>query len=538
MIDRPSAASPLCGDSLLEFGGTSYVTQYSSEDVAVGDFDRDGSPDLAVVNFDTTSNSVSVLLNSGDGTFGPPVNYAVGVNPVSLGVADLNGDDLLDLAVVNFSGPPSLSVLLGNGNGTFQPAIAGDAGPNAHSVTVADFNQDLKLDLAVANYDFNTVSILIGDGDGGFGPPVSYGVGLTAAFLAQGDFNGDLKLDVAAANLDSDDVSVLLGRGDGSFEAASAYPTGAGPYGIAAADLDGDRNLDLVTADVDGNTVSVMLGDGTGAFATPLHYGVGINPGAISVGRLDGDGVLDVVVTNFNSHVVSVLRGNGDGTLQQPVAYGTELFPSGVTVADVDRDSKSDIVAVSFIGAVNVLLNQSRLGALLDDFDRANGTLGPQWSGQTAGFGIVGQQLEVGRGGGVYWAGGAFGADQEVCATFVGVDPDGLQSVFLKIQQGDWRNGGIAVSNDPRNGRLIVVTYHPRSGARLRGAFPARLVAGDQLGARALQDGTVQAYVNGVLVGQVSAGGFFVDLPGQIGLGFAGAEDARLDDFGGGDAFP
>src|SRR5262249_24953246 len=68
--------------------------------VAVGDFNGDGTPDLAVANY--YSNNVSVLLGNGDGSFQPARNFAAGTRPDSVAVADLNGDGIPDLAVANY----------------------------------------------------------------------------------------------------------------------------------------------------------------------------------------------------------------------------------------------------------------------------------------------------------------------------------------------------------------------------------------------------------------------------------------------------
>ena len=544
-VGNPLGAGPVCGGSVLSFGPTlNYGADRGSEDVAVGDFDGDGAADLAVANEDLSSNDVSILLNRGDGTFQPAVNYGVGVNPVSLAVGDFDGDGNLDLAVANFSEPAgrTISVLLGNGDGTFQPATFHSAGRDAHSVAVGDFDGDQRLDLAVSNYDFNTVSILIGNGNGTFQAPVSYGVGLTAAQLAPGDFNGDGKVDIVTANLDSNNVSVLMGRGNGTFQAAVSYPTGAGPYGVAVADLNGDHSLDLVTANLSGNSVSVLLGNGDGSFGSARNYGVGVNPGAVAVRRLDVDWVPDVVATNVNSQVVSVLRGNADGTLQPAVNHPTDLSPSGVAVADLNGDGKPDIAAANFVGTVSVLFNRSAPGALLDSFNRPDGALGPLWAGHTDGYGIVEQHVDVGSGGPVYWSSNPFGVNQEACVTFVAVDPDGpLQGVLLKVQQGDWRNGVVAISYDARRGKIIVATHEPGLGHTVdsaRGIFNATLSAGDQLGARSLSNGTVQVYVNGLLVGKASVGAFFIDKSGAIGLAFANADRAMFDDFAGGTVAP
>src|SRR6516164_1156948 len=88
--------------------------------VAVGDFNGDAIPDLAVANYGGT---VSVILGKGDGTFLPAKNYPAGIYPASVAVGDFNGDGNQDLAVAN-GGSNNVSVLLGKGDGTFLPAVS------------------------------------------------------------------------------------------------------------------------------------------------------------------------------------------------------------------------------------------------------------------------------------------------------------------------------------------------------------------------------------------------------------------------------
>ncbi len=68
--------------------------------VAVGDFDGDGTPDLAVAN-GSYANTVSVLLGNRDGTFRPAVSYPVGRFAASVAVGDFRHNGILDLVVAN-----------------------------------------------------------------------------------------------------------------------------------------------------------------------------------------------------------------------------------------------------------------------------------------------------------------------------------------------------------------------------------------------------------------------------------------------------
>lgn len=137
--------------------------------IAIGDFNGDGRPDLAVSNLN--SDDVTLLRGRGDGTFISLGAVIVGSSPTSVKFEDFNGDGMLDLAVARNGPPPRSSgfvaVLLGNGNGSFQPAVSyATGGSNASSLAVGDFNGDGVVDLAVTQAGSNNVSVLLGLGDG------------------------------------------------------------------------------------------------------------------------------------------------------------------------------------------------------------------------------------------------------------------------------------------------------------------------------------------------------------------------------------
>jgi hypothetical protein len=164
LLDLVAAANGFLGfpgaNVLLNQGGgvfgptVNYPSYDQATDVAVGDFNRDGKPDLVVTNQST--GNVSVFLNQGGGTFGSAVNYAGGTENYSIALADFNGDGKLDIAMADAVG--EVNLLLGNGNGTFQAASVYE--PFFPTQLVAgDFNNDGAVDLAIAN-DSNLVILL------------------------------------------------------------------------------------------------------------------------------------------------------------------------------------------------------------------------------------------------------------------------------------------------------------------------------------------------------------------------------------------
>ncbi len=340
----------------VSFARADYAVGSAPPAVMVADFNGDGKLDLAVTNI--SSNSVSILLGKGDGTFGAPVNFATGNNPLRGVVGDFNGDGKPDLAIPNkFSN--NVSVLLGNGDGTFQPAVSYAAGNSPVVVALGDFNGDGKLDLAVANLGSGSVSILLGNGDGTFQAAVNYSAGLyPAESVTVGDFNGDGKPDLAVAN--DSTVSVLLGNGDGTFQPAVNYAAGNLPFFIAVGDFNGDGKPDLAVTNYNGGNVSVLLGNGDGTFQSPANYSTGPNPASVTVGDLNGDGKPDLAVANYNNANVSVLLGNGDGTFQAAVNYAVGGGPSFAAFGDFNGDGRMDLaVSNQNSNNVSILLQQA-----------------------------------------------------------------------------------------------------------------------------------------------------------------------------------
>jgi hypothetical protein len=350
---RPSARLKLLLERLETRVNPGFLTPLTfgvgsqPDSVALGDFNGDGRPDLAVAN--SGSNTVSVLLGNGDGTFQAARNFGVGNTPDSVAVGDFNRDGRPDLAVANFYGN-DVSVLLGNGDGTFQAASNFSVGGLPASVAVGDFNGDGRPDLAAAIAYQNTttngdsVDVLLGNGDGTFQAPRAFTVGVAPTSVAVGDFNGDGRPDLVTANSGGDGVSVLLGNGDGTFQAPRNSVATGQPFAVAVGDFNRDGRPDVAVADGYFGGASALLGNGDGTFQAPYSVPVSDNGiGSAALGDLNGDGRSDLVTTGGS---VFVLLGNPDVTLEGPLRFSAGTGdPSSVAVGDVNGDGRPDVVA-------------------------------------------------------------------------------------------------------------------------------------------------------------------------------------------------
>lgn len=128
--------------------------------------------------------------------------------PISIAVADYDGDRIVDSAASNFLGN-SVGLFLGNGNFSFADPVFIPVGDGPISVISADFDDDGNADLALANRRDNRVTILLGDGAFD-GEPIGFVTGISPDSVALGDLNGDGLADIVAANLSSNSVSIVL----------------------------------------------------------------------------------------------------------------------------------------------------------------------------------------------------------------------------------------------------------------------------------------------------------------------------------------
>jgi len=223
--------------------------------VVAADINGDGNPDLITAN---TSGypfgGLTILTNDGSGDIGFDATLRVGATIPDdeshwVAAADINGDGKLDLISADILAN-TLTVLTNNGNGSFGSNATYNVGFEPQCVVVADVNGDGKPDLISANYghapSVGTLTVLTNDGSGLFVSNATYNVGAGAFFVTATDINGDGKPDLICANSNTNTLTVLTNDGSGGFDFCTTLTVGHGPRSIAVTNVNG--RLELITA--------------------------------------------------------------------------------------------------------------------------------------------------------------------------------------------------------------------------------------------------------------------------------------------------
>jgi hypothetical protein len=338
-----------------------YAVGTGPSSVIIADLNEDDLPDIAGAALN--SDSVVILGNDGSGEFSVLSSFHVGggTEPSAIYASDLNGDGYADLAVAE-NGNDQVSIWTNDGAGSFSFLTSEENYTRGvRDVTCADFDNDGDQDVAFTpgpNYTYH-VQVLWNAGDGTFEDRADYVAADSAWAICHGDLNNDGFFDLAATSASLDVVAVIINQGDTSFAWVEDHNVGQFPSDIVAGDLNGDTYLDLVVVNADENSFSILLNDGTGDFGAQTKYSTSDSPTSVFAGDLDGDGDLDVAITSSVSNSISVFKNDGSSVFTLHGTYPVGSGPACVVGADLDVDGDYDlVVADAGTDSISILFNE------------------------------------------------------------------------------------------------------------------------------------------------------------------------------------
>ncbi len=376
-------------------------------DVASGDLDRDGRPDLAFALRD--AHRVAVLLGQDHASFEEAERLPVESGPHSLAAADLDGDGAREILVLcALSVPEALCVLQRQGERWSRFATL-EARRSADCLRVGDLDGDGAPDLAFLERGEAGARLVVVFGK----PGEVLGADSTTAELVLGGGSGDLLL----ADLDGDGRDeaiaadpergrVVLARTDAAralaLVAAQALPSA--PHALAVVERDGRPSIavalgepgpriGLALLEVSGNGAGLALAEraflpvvgvlpidvailrgpeglawlallskapSDGApgrvdlFAvgtdTSIHaietFSTGLRPFALAAGDLDGDGRDDLIASAQNSHHLNAWLATPSSLRPLP-DLGAGLGVLDLLCTDLDGDGKLELVSAN-----------------------------------------------------------------------------------------------------------------------------------------------------------------------------------------------
>jgi hypothetical protein len=388
-----------------------YIIEATGSGVAILDYDRDGWPDIFLVNGTTldpatntkTKPTSHLFHNNHDGTF-TDVTQKAGLALTAWGqgacVGDYDNDGYDDLYVTAYG---KNHLFHNQGNGTFkevseQSGTAGTGKEWGTGCAFIDYDRDGKLDLVVANYVHFDLAATPKPGAG----PGCMWKGVAVMCGPRGL--------PYAPNILYHNV------GNGKFEDVSKpsgieHTNGHYCFSVTTLDYNEDGWPDIYVAcdstpsilyrnNHDG-TFTEVAADAGAAFNEDGREQAGMGSTAADY---NADGHLDIFKTNFSDDTSTLYRAQGDGTFTDEthpasLAINTDALGWGAMFADIDNDGYPDLLIAN--GHVYPEVDSARLGSFFREprflyYNLGNGkfkdiskTSGPAFSDPRSGRGLA-----------------------------------------------------------------------------------------------------------------------------------------------------
>ncbi|MBK7852835.1 MAG: VCBS repeat-containing protein [Bacteroidetes bacterium] len=359
-------------------------------EIASEDMDGDGKKDLVFTR--SGSSLVTLLRNistTGSIAFENPVNLVLAGNPEGLALGDWDSDGSIDLAAsIPGTSPNNQIIIYRNTNlsGTINPSlfIAGTnltSGTTPNRIASADIDKDGKTDLLSVNAGSNSLSVFRNISTSGtisFLTRVDFTTGTNpSGGLAVADFDRDGKIDIVLTNFASNSFSVFRNTSNpgiinvSSFAARLDFSSGAGsgPIRLSVSDFDGDTKPDIAVMTTASNAIQLYRNTspavGTITFGTAVSYThSATSPTQVASGDVDNDSHADLLycdgsLNNFYTRRATAAYASVTPTGPTSFCSGLSLtlYASGGASYLWSTGATTPSIAVNTAGAYSVSVN-------------------------------------------------------------------------------------------------------------------------------------------------------------------------------------
>lgn len=302
---------------------------YTSDKATVKDMNKDGLEDIIVTN--VFSNSLSLLYNKGDGSYGEPQYLLTEGPPNGVGVADFNNDSFNDIVYSRGQSPTPIGLFLSDSEGKLGESIS-YPGSTGNDIVINDFNKDGNMDL------YNGTSVYYGVGDGTF---IFYSPGIfNIISYTTGDYNQDGFGDLAIATISG--LTILHGKNGYVLDFAQNILTNQSVSDISSGYLNSDQFLDLLI--IYNNGSISQFNNGANEIFTEKILTVTGNVTKAITADFNKDTYPDIAIL-VDSNKITLLSGTANGEFQFYKDFlTTPYYYNQLQLSKINSDSFDDII--------------------------------------------------------------------------------------------------------------------------------------------------------------------------------------------------
>jgi len=346
MVAQDGIVFLLESDGEGHFGlSDSLVVEESAGIIVVADIDGDNRDDVAILGSGGTGERALHLWYQGaTGSFAQGPTIAKSFGPTVLHVDDIDTDEIPDLLMASSDAGEATSIGYwhGLGQGEFAPVGQIPVGRNVLRIGAGDIQNDGTRDVLLVHGGSPSIWTAPMASIGNWAVHASGGASSIAQLwpIPAGE-NGRCRLAAGGANLvrilEIDDFGTPIVVG------SSGLPLN-GLGHMAIGDIFGDTAPELITVDGREALLSVYQINSGGVYELRESRQYGFSDGPIVIDDLDGDGRLDVIINSCVSRAINSLLARGESLVEfESEATDVAVCPTRVIGFDCDGDAYGDL---------------------------------------------------------------------------------------------------------------------------------------------------------------------------------------------------